>query len=549
MVRSRTFAPSAAFLTAITLNAGAFAQAPAVTVPSGTDLIGGAFHGPGPWPGKVTAANINNTTAPGGVLNGTGSNYLEHQITSGPLKWTLPGSNEGDIDLNISPFDPNDSRYFPVGNFWQPYRDNCGGAWPVPPQPVASVPTSACANWGRLNNPASGPITYAWAVQPANGIILAAVRDNGRDNLNTLNVGGAQVGIQYATAWISADDFRGSFGYSMIDGTLRNGLGSVYASFGSVGASQEIITNVSYGWFPFQQGWIGGYSTTRFLPPTPTDGLWLVAATGPDRIAATPGLSPTVVQWASRGRASLELGGTLTPANGMVFLTSTQADNNTPILLNVLPGATGWTIAERSADSFDTSGNSTTDGRGANEDSFCFLYVPFTAPGLIGGNINGATGAATHSAGAFTLVRTAAGQYTLTIPGKTDADGALFFQANGSIPGNPALPDRAFITRQFDAASGTFRIQARELVSGADVFGEDHPLRDASFSFFWVDFTNPLKPKCVGDYNANGALSVQDIFDFLAAWFAGNILADTNGDGALAVQDIFDFLAAWFGGC
>jgi hypothetical protein len=42
---------------------------------------------------------------------------------------------------------------------------------------------------------------------------------------------------------------------------------------------------------------------------------------------------------------------------------------------------------------------------------------------------------------------------------------------------------------------------------------------------------------------------VQDIFDFLAGWFAGNPAADFNGVGGITVQDIFDFLAAWFAGC
>jgi hypothetical protein len=43
---------------------------------------------------------------------------------------------------------------------------------------------------------------------------------------------------------------------------------------------------------------------------------------------------------------------------------------------------------------------------------------------------------------------------------------------------------------------------------------------------------------------------VQDIFDFLAAWFAASPLADVNAVSGVTVQDIFDFLAAWFaGGC
>jgi hypothetical protein len=53
---------------------------------------------------------------------------------------------------------------------------------------------------------------------------------------------------------------------------------------------------------------------------------------------------------------------------------------------------------------------------------------------------------------------------------------------------------------------------------------------------------------CVADFNCSGSVSVADIFDYLAAWFAGSPTADING-GGIGVQDIFDFLAAWFAGC
>ncbi len=56
-------------------------------------------------------------------------------------------------------------------------------------------------------------------------------------------------------------------------------------------------------------------------------------------------------------------------------------------------------------------------------------------------------------------------------------------------------------------------------------------------------------PGCQADFNGDGALSVQDIFDFLGAWFAGTPSADFNGTGGISVQDIFDFLGAWFAGC
>jgi uncharacterized membrane protein len=54
---------------------------------------------------------------------------------------------------------------------------------------------------------------------------------------------------------------------------------------------------------------------------------------------------------------------------------------------------------------------------------------------------------------------------------------------------------------------------------------------------------------CPGDFNADGALTVQDVFDFLNAWFAGDPHTDINGIAGLSVQDIFDFLNAWFQGC
>ncbi len=53
---------------------------------------------------------------------------------------------------------------------------------------------------------------------------------------------------------------------------------------------------------------------------------------------------------------------------------------------------------------------------------------------------------------------------------------------------------------------------------------------------------------CPADYNGDGILSVQDIFDFLSGWFASAPQADFNG-GGITVQDIFDFLTAWFAGC
>ncbi len=54
---------------------------------------------------------------------------------------------------------------------------------------------------------------------------------------------------------------------------------------------------------------------------------------------------------------------------------------------------------------------------------------------------------------------------------------------------------------------------------------------------------------CAADVNCIGGVTVQDIFDFFAAYFSGAAIADVNESGSITVQDIFDFLGTYFGGC
>jgi hypothetical protein len=44
-------------------------------------------------------------------------------------------------------------------------------------------------------------------------------------------------------------------------------------------------------------------------------------------------------------------------------------------------------------------------------------------------------------------------------------------------------------------------------------------------------------------------VTVQDVMDFLNAYFAGAPAADVNGADGVGLQDVFDFLAAYFAGC
>ncbi|HMN39418.1 MAG TPA: hypothetical protein PKE29_01140 [Phycisphaerales bacterium] len=48
------------------------------------------------------------------------------------------------------------------------------------------------------------------------------------------------------------------------------------------------------------------------------------------------------------------------------------------------------------------------------------------------------------------------------------------------------------------------------------------------------------------DWNADGAITTTDIFDFLNTWLAGD--GDANDDGQTGTADIFAFLDDWFAG-
>ena len=66
-------------------------------------------------------------------------------------------------------------------------------------------------------------------------------------------------------------------------------------------------------------------------------------------------------------------------------------------------------------------------------------------------------------------------------------------------------------------------------------------------SWGFVEWGSPAC--CPADFNQDGRATVQDIFSFLASWFAHDSRCDFNHSGPPTVQDIFTFLVEWFRGC
>jgi hypothetical protein len=56
-------------------------------------------------------------------------------------------------------------------------------------------------------------------------------------------------------------------------------------------------------------------------------------------------------------------------------------------------------------------------------------------------------------------------------------------------------------------------------------------------------------PPCPPDFNSDGVLNSQDVFDFLTAFFGADATADFNRDAVINSQDFFDYLGAFFTGC
>jgi hypothetical protein len=442
------------------LTAQAQFSPPPVTVPA-------AEQPPGPWPRMVSAANVDVNTGPGSVLGGAGQDNLRVQIpNSGPYAWTEARHNEGDIALLISPRDP-----------------------------VASQPADAFVNNYIAT---TGPATHGWRVNKFLGLSLTSVRVNGRDNGDTAP-GGGPVGTVYGVAYLNAD-FGQGWSYTMTTGTYANGgdgaqdlqmglLGMANAPGSSDG---EGSFSCGVAFFPYSQGWIGAH-----VLGTAASIMWDGSASF-DANAYSPALHPSSVMWQQnpntfgfdRGHARivLPMGD---PSRGLLFGSSTEGDNQARIFA-AYPNNGGWDITLRDGQNLDATGETLAN---VEKIAFMFLYVPTNAMNFVGGHIAGATGARIVSGGDYTLTRTGAGNYELTLPGKTGSDGVLLLTTAGAQTGSvtPNLGDRAVLSYEY--SGGKFVIQSREVLAGGNPFGLAYNQRDTDFVFLWVDFKDPVAPR------------------------------------------------------
>ncbi len=120
----------------------------------------------------------------------------------------------------------------------------------------------------------------------------------------------------------------------------------------------------------------------------------------------------------------------------------------------------------------------------------------------------------------------------------------LLITSNGSTPASQGSVPASELILAIDTDSNGLYSQAETKIL----------IKGANGVALWPPNTNPRTARlygwpCPADFNLSGSVTVNDIFDFLAAWFSGDIRTDVNGLGGVSVQDIFDFLSSWFAGC
>lgn len=466
---------------------------------------------PGAYPLTVTGANVNASPGINSTLGGSGSDDLLVSFPSaGPIKWTDSRHNEGDVALLIGPSVPSDPSYYPPNSHinYKPIADG---------QPFANT-------------------TLAWRVNQFRGALLASVRHNGVNNGDNFN--GSPVGTIHGTAYFN-NNFGQGWGFNADTGEFANGgSGSSDMQMGVAGTDAgtgEAVFNTGVAYFPYEQGWTGA---------------WVNNNQGFDGPGSFGGFSPdltdpsAIVNW-TNSIATVTLPGVNSATDGMLFVAAADGDNANDIAA-AFPTAGGWKVAVREDNDTDVTGN--TINLTVNE--FQFLYVPYTAGGLVGGHINGNTGAAIKSAGdaQFDLTRTSEGQYAISVYNadgvtKKNGDaGMLILSVAGTIPTDGTLPDRTFLSYQYDSGSGNFIVQSREQTSTSggteNVFGTQLPLRDSDFYFTWVDFANPLTPTAAGDFDKDGDVDGADLGLWKGA-FGQTAVGDADSDGD---SDGADFL-------
>lgn len=231
---------------------------------------------------------------------------------------------------------------------------------------------------------------------------------------------------------------------------------------------------------------------------------------------------------------NVDIAGVDAATDGVLFANFVGNDDN---FLTVEVDGAGWDIKQYDNDTGAEAANAVN-----------YVYLPYDADNLVAGRV-AASGTVVNSTdgSGFSLTRQSAGEYLLTVAGKTPDDGMLLLNADGA---DNASADNAL---SYEADGSAFRIFGFDLVTQTE---SDNfaivDLEDTAFSFAFIDFDTPPSlggPLLSGDFNGDGMVDGADYTvwrDNFGATEDGSILAG-NGNGGLVDDTDYDDWVANFG--
>lgn len=271
------------------------------------------------------------------------------------------------------------------------------------------------------------------------GVLMATIAENGRDHGAGFMHGVAEAMV--GGAWISEPG---------------SSLSTCVAGSASTAGSVEFNIDVATAFFPFASGWLGGYlrATTNGGNGRVFKGSRLIQLSDFDEVAD--------------GRWKIHIPGVNSQNDGMLFsVGSGDGDNVTAV--TPLATAEGWDLVTR-----DSSG----DLHQFERHNFSFVYLPYSALGLVGATID-EDGTVLQSAGNFSLTRTEAGRYLLSIPNQNYDSGMLLLNVCGAEQG---LPDDNLLS--YAKSGDDFLIESRDL--------PNLELEDSKFSFAFINYADGI---------------------------------------------------------
>jgi fibronectin-binding autotransporter adhesin len=287
----------------------------------------------------------------------------------------------------------------------------------------------------------------------AGGMFVTQVRENTRDN----SVASPLDGPQVMTSALSSD---------------ANGA---WIPVFNAGDGQEYNVNAGASYFPYQNGWIGG---------------WVVNAAGTDGGAndslrtVTPNSGLTIgtaatfnVQDQGSGQTRIRIPGVNSQTDGILL--ARGGDNESNYALGI-PNADGsFQMVVR-----DNGSNGTSTTGGNEQDYGAFVYIPSGVSNVVSGRILG-SGTIQQASGQAIVTKTGTGAYELTIPGQSPTSGLLLLSSEGGAATNVDN----IVTYQPDGDK--FVINCWDIVNNTDMpVLEDVGATTRMASFAFIPFVN-----------------------------------------------------------